>query len=86
MENEWSTVISEYTVEGMHCPKCESKIKGELEGIPGVKSVEVNREDKQVAVTHTAERGLAEKIRGQIGMIHDGKFTVTIMTAGNIEG
>ncbi|MDT3428078.1 copper chaperone CopZ [Paenibacillus forsythiae] len=86
MENGWNTVISRYTVEGMHCPKCESKIKGELEGINGVKTVEVDREGKRVSVTHAAEKDLAENIRSRIGEMHDGKFTVTGMAAGAIEG
>lgn len=42
-----------YNVDGMHCDACEQLIKSEVEEIPGIKSVEVDREMGEVVVVST---------------------------------
>ena len=39
-----------YTVPGMHCAHCEAAVTGELGGVRGVASVDVDLETKLVAV------------------------------------
>jgi copper chaperone len=43
-----------YTVPGMHCGHCEAAVTQELEGVPGVASVEVDLDSKLVTVTGDA--------------------------------
>jgi copper chaperone len=40
-----------YTVPGMHCGHCEAAVKRELEAADGVESVDVDLENKRVAIT-----------------------------------
>jgi copper chaperone CopZ len=40
-----------YTVPGMHCGHCQAAVTEELEGVPGVESVEVDLDSKLVTVT-----------------------------------
>jgi len=39
-----------YSVPGMSCSHCEAAVKGELAGVPGVESVDVDLETKLVVV------------------------------------
>ena len=39
-----------YVVEGMSCDHCERAVKKEVEGVPGVESVDVELETKLVTV------------------------------------
>jgi copper chaperone len=39
-----------YSVPGLHCSHCEVAVKGELEGLRGVQTVEVDLETKVVIV------------------------------------
>jgi copper chaperone CopZ len=39
-----------YSVPGMYCSHCEAAVKGELEGIRGVQTVEVDLEAKVVTI------------------------------------
>ena len=43
-----------YTVPGMHCGHCQAAVSEELEGVPGVESVQVDLESKLVTVTGEA--------------------------------
>jgi copper chaperone len=40
-----------YTVPGMHCGHCEAAVTRELESVEGVESVDVDLEERRVAVT-----------------------------------
>jgi copper chaperone len=42
--------IRTFSVPGMHCGHCEAAVRGELEGIGGVQTVEVDLETKVVTV------------------------------------
>lgn len=48
-------------VEGMMCPRCVAHVKGALEAIKGVKSVEVSLEEKTAKVTGSASEELLKK-------------------------
>jgi copper chaperone len=39
-----------YTVPGMHCGHCQAAVTEELEGVPGVESVEVDLDSNLVTV------------------------------------
>jgi copper chaperone len=39
-----------YTVPGIHCGHCERAVKDELQGVVGVRAVEVDLEAKRVTV------------------------------------
>ena len=41
-------------VEGMMCPRCVAHVKGALETVKGVQSVEVSLEEKTATVTGSA--------------------------------
>jgi copper chaperone CopZ len=43
-----------YTVPGMHCRHCQEAVTEELEGVPGVESVQVDLDSKVVTVTGDA--------------------------------
>jgi copper chaperone len=43
-----------YTVPGMHCGHCQAAVTEELEGVPGVDSVQVDLDSKLVTVTGDA--------------------------------
>lgn len=40
-----------YTVPGMHCGHCQAAVTEELEGVPGVESVQVDLDSKLVTVS-----------------------------------
>ena len=48
-------------VEGMMCPRCVAHVKDALEGVKGVKSVEVSLEEKSARVTGSAPEELLKK-------------------------
>jgi copper chaperone len=54
-----------YTVPGMHCGHCRAAVAGELQGVPGVESVEVDLDSKLVTVT--GHRLDDEALRSAIG-------------------
>lgn len=43
-------------VEGMMCQKCVAHVKKALEGVKGVKNVEVNLEQNTATVTYTGKK------------------------------
>lgn len=43
-----------YTVPGMHCGHCQAAVTEELEGVPGVESVQVDLGSRLVTVTDDA--------------------------------
>lgn len=43
-----------YTVPGLHCGHCQAAVTEELEGVPGVESVQVDLDSKLVTVTGDA--------------------------------
>jgi copper chaperone len=43
-----------YMVPGMHCGHCQAAVSEELEGVPGVESVQVDLDSKLVTVTGDA--------------------------------
>jgi copper chaperone len=43
-----------YTVPGMHCAHCQAAVTEELEGVPGVDSVQVDLDRKLVTVSGEA--------------------------------
>mgnify|MGYP003404168774 CR=1 FL=1 len=43
-----------YTVPGMHCGHCQAAVTEELEGVPGVESVQVDLGSRLVTVTGDA--------------------------------
>lgn len=63
-------------VEGMHCEKCEAKVKNALIELDGVSSVEVNLNDKLVSVSHDGRSGMEELVESAIEAIDDHKFSV----------
>jgi copper chaperone len=40
-----------YTVPGMHCGHCQAAVTEELQGVPGVQSVDVDLDSKLVTVS-----------------------------------
>ncbi len=63
-------------VEGMHCEKCEAKVKNALTEIDGVSKVEVSLDDKLVSVLHDGRVGMDELVVSAIEAIDDHKFSV----------
>lgn len=58
--------VKEYSVPGVSCEHCVRAIKGEVEQLPGVASVDVDIPTKRVTV-HFDERAVApDKIRAAI--------------------
>ncbi len=53
-------------VKGMSCGHCVSSVKGALEQLNGITSVEVNLDDGKVDVTYNDSQVTVEEIRGTI--------------------
>ena len=63
-------------VEGMHCEKCEAKVKNAITVLDGVSKVEVSLNDKLVSVSHDGRAGMDELVVSAIEAIDDHKFSV----------
>jgi copper chaperone len=53
-------------VEGMSCGHCEMKVKKAVESVEGVREVEVNLRDKQVAIEYEERKTSLEKIKAAV--------------------
>jgi len=58
-------------VKGMHCPRCQAKVKKSLEALPGVHSARVGLEEGNAVVDHDGAVSIETLAGGSPGSVAD---------------
>ncbi len=71
------TQKSTFSVSGMSCASCVSRVEKSLQGLPGVVSVSVNLASNRAVVEHTQDADIAEMLRA----VADSGYKMELVTA-----